>query len=55
MNSTVKKGSNANLLDTWGLKLNNVSMNVEAKTVRPGTLMMGNEEIDLSSSNLNLD
>lgn len=48
MNSTIKKGSETNLLDTWGLKLNNISMNVEAKTVCPGTLMMGNEDIDLS-------
>ncbi|CAK60619.1 unnamed protein product (macronuclear) [Paramecium tetraurelia] len=55
INSTVKKGSNINLLDTWGLKLNSVSMNVEAKTVRPGTLIMGNDNIDLSQQNLNLD
>lgn len=55
MNSTIKKGSEINLLDAWGLKLNNISMNVEAKTVRPGTLIMGNIDIDLSSSNLNLD
>ncbi|CAD8126982.1 unnamed protein product [Paramecium sonneborni] len=55
MNSTIKRGSNMNLLDIWGLQLSSVSMNVEAKTVRPGTLLMGNENIDLSSSNLNLD
>ncbi|CAD8046253.1 unnamed protein product [Paramecium sonneborni] len=55
MNSTIKKGSNINILDTWGLKLSSISMNIEAKTVRPGTLLMGNENIDLSQQNLNLD
>lgn len=30
-------------------------MNFDAKTVNPGTLIMGNEKIDLTQSNLNLD
>jgi len=53
--ATSKVGTKQSILETWGLKLNTVSMNVDAKTVRPGNLMMGKENIDLSSSHLNLE